>query len=145
MTAGLPGSGIGGVFYLLSALCAPVVALARGSRGEDRRGRMVLQQWLLAAGVIAGLVVTGWLLGIIIAHTPLTAWASRGAVAEARIPTVLRAASLAIAVGTLAAVTLAVWIAAFVVHGPSAFRPHPPARVAPNEPPDRLARASSDR
>ena len=62
MTAGVPGSGIGGTFYLLSALLMPVkesVAICR--RTSSRASRMVVvRQIINAAGVMSGVWLTGW-------------------------------------------------------------------------------------
>ena len=62
MNAGLPGTGIGGLFYVLLALLMPVRELYLTARGRSsrERWRLVLQQLLIACGIIASLAVTGW-------------------------------------------------------------------------------------
>ncbi len=62
MTAGVPGSGIGGSFYLLSALMMPVhesVALVRGTSSRHSR-QAVVRQVVNAGGVLGGVWLTGW-------------------------------------------------------------------------------------
>ena len=76
MTAGIPGVGIGGLFYLISALLMPFKEawrLIKGTSTTDSR-RMVLRQVMLALGILASLWVTGWLLGLAIVKFPLFAW-----------------------------------------------------------------------
>ena len=62
MTAGVPGSGIGGLFYLLSALLMPVnetVSVCRKTSSRKSR-KVVCRQVLNAAGVMCGVWLTGW-------------------------------------------------------------------------------------
>jgi hypothetical protein len=82
MVAGIPGAGIGGLFYLLSAFMLPVRLLRRWTRGERRGLRLteVLVQILIAAGIIGGIWITGWLLGVVAVHSAfLHANLTRGA------------------------------------------------------------------
>jgi cytochrome c-type biogenesis protein CcmH/NrfG len=109
MTVGMPGTGIGGMFYMLSALCMPLRELSRRARGAGApsRWRLALRQAAIAAGSLAGIGVTGWLLGILISASPAavaTHWGSRAAGA----PNVVRTAALVISVGTLVGVLLGV-------------------------------------
>ncbi|WP_299050184.1 hypothetical protein [uncultured Nocardioides sp.] len=55
MTAGLPGTGLGGLFYLLLALYMPLHELVRTlqGRGSRERWRLALTQMLIALGIIA--------------------------------------------------------------------------------------------
>ena len=66
MTVGLPGAGIGGLFYLASTLLLPVRSLVRRWRGRPDnvtwRGQAYLV--LLALGIIGSLWLAGWLLDI---------------------------------------------------------------------------------
>ncbi len=55
MSAGIPGTGVGGLFYVLVGLLAPL-------RGVNRR-RAALYVAVLAIAVLAGIFATGWLLG----------------------------------------------------------------------------------
>lgn len=64
MNVGLPGTGIGGLFYLLTALIMPIVELGNTLLGRSTldRWKLVLRQVILASGVVLGLMATGWLL-----------------------------------------------------------------------------------
>ena len=55
MSAGLPGLGLGGLFFVLSALFAPFVELRRTVRGESRPGawRQVGRQFAIALVMVA--------------------------------------------------------------------------------------------
>jgi hypothetical protein len=145
MNVGLPGSGIGGVFYLLSALCMPLVALFRGMRARPSGWRMAVRQAAIALGILGGLAITASLAGMLLAQTPLAAWVARGATEVDRVPGIFRAASVMISVGTLACLVLGVWVAALVVHGGAAFRSSTLDRDPAKNPPPRIARVSSDR
>lgn len=67
MTAGLPGTGIGGVFYLLSALFMPLVELFLTLRGKSSIARwlLVIRQLVMAAGILGGMWVMGATAGLI--------------------------------------------------------------------------------
>jgi hypothetical protein len=64
MHVGLPGTGIGGLFYLLCALLMPCHELVRTLRGQSSwaRWRLVGRQFGLALGIGVGLWCTSWLL-----------------------------------------------------------------------------------
>jgi hypothetical protein len=64
MNAGLPGTGVGGLFYLLLALLLPLVELIQTVRGKSSRKRwaLVVKQTLIAWGIIASIEVIGSLL-----------------------------------------------------------------------------------
>jgi hypothetical protein len=70
MNAGLPGTGIGGLFYLLSALWAPVDALGRMARGrgDEVRWGLVLRQTTIALSIIGALWATGWGFGYLLSE-----------------------------------------------------------------------------
>jgi hypothetical protein len=69
MTAGLPGTGIGGLFYLISALFMPLRELVLTARGQSslERWRRVAIQTIIALGIILGIWLMGWALGYVIA------------------------------------------------------------------------------
>ena len=66
MTAGVPGTGIGGLFYLMAALLLPVRGLLLRLRGGRVSWRMVAKLLFLAIGVFLGIWATWWLLGLAI-------------------------------------------------------------------------------
>jgi hypothetical protein len=72
MNAGLPGTGIGGVFYLLSALLMPFFEVVRTLRGNSSWSRWVLllRQLAMAAGILAGMWALGLLLGLLLLARP---------------------------------------------------------------------------
>lgn len=111
MTAGIPGSGIGGIFYVIGALLLPLRTLVQQARGERVKWAPVLRQFALGLGILAGLWLAGVLLSLLLAPV-LPAAPSR--VAVARHADVLRLLSVYASFGTLAAVLLAVQVARVV-------------------------------
>lgn len=133
MTAGLPGAGIGGLFYLVSALLMPVRELAGWVlRRRTPRWGVALGQAALALGVIALIYLTGRALGMLIGvELP----AARGGVAisaAADAPSAVKSATVVLSIGTLALVLLAVQVARLFV------KPEPriPAPVAAESRPE---------
>ena len=105
MTAGLPGTGIGGMFYLMSALATPLREGYLRLRGRRSRGwGLVAAQTTLASAILAGLWATGWLLGLALRASyrvfPVAATLHSG--------NLLPAVALLFSVGTLAVVLLGV-------------------------------------
>jgi hypothetical protein len=66
MNAGLPGAGIGGLFYVLSALWMPFreLSLTVSGRSSLRRWGAVGRQVGLAAAVVTAVWLTGWAFGV---------------------------------------------------------------------------------
>lgn len=63
MNPGLPGTGIGGLFYILSALLMPICEVRRRWRGDaTRRGTLVARQFTIAVGVVAAMTGVFWTL-----------------------------------------------------------------------------------
>jgi hypothetical protein len=124
MNVGLPGTGIGGVFYLLSAICMPVVEAARAvARREATQWRVVGRQLVVAIGIIAGIWWAGWILALMVGGSPLLLAAIQGGGLDGRFaPNVLRTATLAVSLSTLGILILSVWVASLVVHGRRAGR-----------------------
>ena len=73
MTAGLPGTGIGGLFYLISALLMPFREAFRFlvGRGDRARGQLALQQGGLAVTILGAVWVTGIVMGLLHIGTKL--------------------------------------------------------------------------
>ncbi len=113
MNAGLPGTGIGGIFYLASALAMPLREAYRRVRGRAAGNRRVVAVQLATAGGILGAMwVTGRLLGLALAAArPI-----------ARLGTslppsnVLLIASVTLALGTLVGVLVGVELLRLLVH-----------------------------
>jgi hypothetical protein len=68
MTAGIPGTGIGGVFYLISALLMPLFELYRTLHGQSSLVRWLLisKQWAMALCILTGMWLLGLALGFLI-------------------------------------------------------------------------------
>jgi len=119
MVTGIPGAGIGGLFYLVSAFALPLRVVRRWVRGErnDLRTGDVLRQILIAAGILGGIWVTGWLLGLVV--TPDLLERTREAGLPRSLPgataNVVRVAALLAGFATLGLVILTVEVGRFVV------------------------------
>ena len=127
MTAGLPGTGLGGLFYLLAALCLPLRFAWLRARGQrDRRHlALVIRQLAMSMSMLASVWLTGMLLGL---------WRP--------LPTFLTVAPIVVTFGTLAGILVAVEIGRLVVRPPASFgraalrlrSGRPPARETPRRP-----------
>lgn len=126
MTVGLPGAGIGGLFYLLSALLMPVHAageallVAAGLRPavarKTRSWRLIWTQFAIASAIIAGLWVTGWVIAAFLVSHPTALGHAQTTAIGKKLPNVLRTAAVLVSLATLGAVLLTVQIARLVVH-----------------------------
>lgn len=107
MSVGLPGTGIGGLFYLMSALAMPFREGYRALAGRsDARSRgVVARQFAMALGVLGGIWAAGWLIGLLLVRVPAVAVAMNALPVLGGHPsTVVKVASFFLALGTLAAV-----------------------------------------
>ena len=110
MTVGLPGTGIGGLFYLLLVLVMPLreaVRILRG-RGNVRCWRTMGGTLALAAGILAALWLEAWVLVEILGLRQNSLGAFAGASAEriARAASVATLASFGLVLLTLALLRL---------------------------------------
>jgi hypothetical protein len=67
MNPGLPGLGIGGLFYIVCGLALPAIAIWRKLAGRPAypaRVRLAIQQFAIASGIIGNLALAFWLLEI---------------------------------------------------------------------------------
>ena len=113
MSVGLPGTGVGGLFYLLSALLMPFREVYRAAAGKSnpQSRSVVFRQSLIALGVLGGIWLTGWLIGLLLTHVPAVTAAINAVPGFAgRSSNVLKIASFFLAFATLAAVLGAVEI-----------------------------------
>ncbi len=117
MTVGVPGTGIGGMFYLVSALVMPLRQAYRSLRRRPSSGkwRVIAGQTAMAGAILAAIWVTGWLLGIAITASAAIVRPPH-LLAGAHPGTVLRTAALVLSVATLAAVLLGVELLRLWVH-----------------------------
>ncbi len=108
MTAGIPGTGIGGLFYVVQALIAP---LSRSTRAHSARGIAAL-----AYGVLAGILGTGWLLGYLFAPAtgPASITVAPSFLHRAETENIVRWASLLGSIVLLGIVLLSVQVARLI-------------------------------
>jgi hypothetical protein len=121
---GVPGAGLGGLFYVLAALMALLVELVATVRGRSSiaRWRAVIRQSSLAAGIVVSITVTYSGLKLLVSDSPQPQPVASGTVVEATSqPTdaasleLLPIAPVVMTIGTLAlvlALTLLVGLAA---------------------------------
>ncbi len=71
MIAGLPGTGISGLFYIISAFWMPIAEIVRFLRGRERQSewKLVFSQVALAGGILVTLGATGALLDYFISFS----------------------------------------------------------------------------
>lgn len=118
MTAGIPGVGIGGIFYLASALLMPMRSLAAvlGGRPQDARWPLALRQAAIAAGILGALWATGVALGwIITSFIPQGATVVAGGAAGGEVRSVVKAGALLLSLGTLSIVLALVQVLRLVL------------------------------
>lgn len=109
MTAGIPGAGIGGMFYLLSALWMPIEEIRRGRQGRSTKAsrRTVVRQSSLAVGIFASLWGVAW--GLALVLTPLVLFLrEHGWLTTPNLPHILSYWAFALSAGTLVAIVLLV-------------------------------------
>ncbi len=116
MTVGFPGTGIGGLFYILVALLMPVRnSWLRFRKSHAHRGAS-LRLFLLAVGVCAGIFVTGWLLGLIIGPVSSAAASGPGQVfSHQKVQNAVRLAALYASLSMLSIILLAVQLGRLIV------------------------------
>jgi hypothetical protein len=126
MTAGLPGTGIGGLFFILSAFFMIIVELGRTIRGNSSlaRWRMVGRQAAVAAAMVAAVTVTIWLVHRLLFPAPSKAEAAGGKASSGLTHEIVPFVPLLITLAMLMLVLLTSYLAKFV------FR----HRVAPARP-----------
>lgn len=102
MNPGLPGAGVGGLFYILSALWMPICELWRLRRG-DAPGQwpLVARQFAIAVGIVASMSGVFWGLDTVF---PLKEVAVQAAGQAHAMMWSLRVSALMVTSGVLAAV-----------------------------------------
>ncbi len=116
MTAGVPGTGLGGLFYILAALLLPFRSLVQTLRRKRVNWGESLKLTALAIAVFLGIWVTGLFLGIILDPMAMTVDAAVGVPIEVRAVSenVLRWATVVAGFATLSVVLLAVQVARLI-------------------------------
>lgn len=130
MTAGLPGVGIGGMFYLASALLMPFRSLAVRVAGRDARWTVAFRLALIALAALAAVWATGWAVGWVIAAFPAGHMVDPVSGAPVALPVrnAVRTAALLGSVGTMTLVLAAVQVTRLLLP------PRPTPRVEPMVP-----------
>lgn len=102
MNPGLPGAGVGGLFYILSALWMPVCELWRLRRGDaPAQWPLVARQFAIAVGIVASMSGVFWGLDTVF---PLKEAAVQAAGHAHAMMWSLRVSALMVTSGVLAAV-----------------------------------------
>jgi hypothetical protein len=122
MTVGIPGTGIGGLFYLAQALMLPVRGVFRRRRRERVVWRRAFGPAAIALGVLGGLWLSGALLAVLLVHVLGPAFRGAGPASLAHHSNVLRVASLLAGIGTLCLVLTGVQVARLTVTRPAPMR-----------------------
>lgn len=130
MNAGLPGAGIGGLFYLASTLLLPARSLLRRLRGRSDTvtWREHMHNVSIAFGILAGLWTAGWLLAFVMPQAMLRA--APGMTTSVITRTAIPLSALGFGVGTLLVVLLVVELAHWM-HRP---KPAAPVRRSTRDP-----------
>jgi hypothetical protein len=117
VTAGIPGAGIGGVFYILTSLFAPLrttVRWLRGDRPSKREWHLSMRHASLASTILAAIWLCGWLLGaVLITRNPVTY--AQGGIAGALTSSIISVAMVYLTVGTLLGVVIGVEVLRLLV------------------------------
>lgn len=128
MNAGLPGTGIGGLFYIAGALWMPIDATYQrlSGRRTDLPWKVVARQAGIAVGVLAALWLTGWGVGFLVAFVtadPAAAGGGPGAgTAPSRVTSIVRWATLIGSTGVLVSLVGVVQLLRLTVSRPAPRR-----------------------
>jgi hypothetical protein len=115
MTAGLPGTGIGGLFYLLLVFwmpCRELYLLCRG-RSSPQRWRAIGFYLSLTVGIVVFTYVEAWLLSRAVTHVAMGL--GLPVPGNGQGYRVLAAMSIVMSLGSLAAVLLSVHVVRLVM------------------------------
>lgn len=127
MPAGLPGTGVGGLFLILSALLMPVVELRRRMRGRTGLGgwRLVGRNTALAIGIVVVVAGGVWalhsgLLGSSPTHGGASARSAGANLLGGLVPTPV--ATVLMTFALLAGIIIIAYTLRLVRHGPGSPR-----------------------
>lgn len=118
MTAGIPGTGIGGLFYLIAALAMPLRAAWQYGRGQRDARHLALMMKQVAMAV--AIILAVWLTGVVAGLWPTTGFSMVGG-HRVPVPAVFMLAPVILTFATLASVLFIVEMLHFVVARPSSF------------------------
>lgn len=116
MNVGLPGTGIGGIFYLLSILIMIAIEAVRFLFGKTSAcTALASRQALLLVGIIASMIGLNWFLGAAVAIAEKAGGGIHGQAAAH--PAFLSITPIVMTVGMLAVVIVIVHLIAFFTKG----------------------------
>jgi preprotein translocase subunit SecG len=115
MTAGVPGAGIAGLFYLAGALLAPLWNLARGAGIQPgiRPWTFVWRLALLALSMLTGIALAGLLIGLVLTSPSSIAHLRGVPHGTSTTPFFIARVTVFLTIGTLVIVLAAVEVLAF--------------------------------
>jgi hypothetical protein len=129
MNPGLPGLGIGGLYYILSALAMPAAAVLRRLRrqpGSAVRWSLAARQCAIAIGIVLAMAVAFWALDAALGSTiRASVWSTAE---QALAAASLRVSALTISLAVLAAVLLAMHAVRLAVRARRGALPALPGR-----------------
>lgn len=118
MNPGLPGLGIGGLFYIVSALAMPLVALLRALRGRPAwpaRTALAARQCAIAVGIVGNQAIAFWALDAAVVMLMLEASVAGGLAQDQWH--VMRVSALVLTAGVLTMVLGAMHLARLLTGG----------------------------
>jgi hypothetical protein len=136
MTAGLPGTGIGGLFFILSAFFMIVVELQRTIRGKSSlaRWRMVGRHAGVAAAMVTAVTATIWLVHRLLFPAATDAGATASKASSGLTHAIVPFLPVLITLAVLMLVLLTSYLAKFVFHATPLATPETPQTNTPAPP-----------
>jgi tetratricopeptide (TPR) repeat protein len=127
MTAGIPGAGIGGLFYLANAFWMPFREIRRALHGRSSRAsrQMVRKHVTLASGILTSMWVAAWMLTRVLTSAPTAVLHSQSGIrssARESLPRLLSYSALLMSGITLVLILGAVQILRLVIADPRRMR-----------------------
>lgn len=120
MTVGIPGTGVGGLFYLAAAVLLPFRAIGRRLDAKPAAFKTAVRQAGLAVAMFAGMWATGWSLGLLFGPQLVLTGSMASRIAQAERNNFIQWAVLSLGYLILGVVLLTVQVARLL------FRRRPP-------------------
>ena len=144
MAAGLPGTGIGGLFFILSAFFMIIVELQRTIRGKSSlaRWRIVGRHAGVAAAMVASVTATIWLVHSLLFSATTKSGTSGARTSSSLAHEIVPFSPVLITLAVLMLVLLTSYLAKFVFRRPTTpVSPSDPrrTRMRSHQPPARTA------
>lgn len=117
MIAGIPGTGIGGLLYLLISITIPLNELWMKLTKKNRKRKATSQNILITVSIIISLFITGWVLYIIFPETIIQKFSINGDPSnEQLLKKIFIISPFIITLATLIGVYLCMHILRFIYH-----------------------------